>query len=86
MNDVSEYTRTVRSAHAVATMGCVGCGAVCQVRAVDTGCSVARGESVSVSDEPSGCCGGGIFYSLVSFWMADGEGVGCERDFESADR
>lgn len=41
---------------------------------------------MSVGDEPSGCCGGGIFYSLVSFWWADGEGVGCERDFESVDR
>ena len=62
VNDVSEYTRTVRSAHAVATMGSVGCGAVCQVRAVDTGCSVARGEIVSVGAELSGCCGGGIFF------------------------
>ena len=86
VNDVSEYTRTVRSAHAVATMGSVGCGAVCQVRAVDTGCSVARGESVSVGAELSGCCGGGIFFSLVSFWRADGDEVGWERDFETVDR
>lgn len=38
------YTRTLRSEHAVATMGRDGCAAVCQVRELDGGERLARGE------------------------------------------
>ena len=48
MNDVRLYTRTERSEQAVATMGCVGCGAVCHVREFEGGESVERSVSVGV--------------------------------------
>jgi hypothetical protein len=44
------YTRTLRSEQAVATIGRVGCGAVCHVRELDGGVSVARGASVYCRD------------------------------------
>ena len=46
----SEYTRTVLSEHAVATMGKWGCGALSQVRALQGGLSVARGTRVGIVD------------------------------------
>lgn len=46
MKDVRLYTRTLRSEHAVATMGSDGCGADCHVRELDGGLRVARGVRV----------------------------------------
>lgn len=64
------YTRTLRSEQAVATMGRVGCGAVCHVRELDGGVRVARGESVygRESDMVEGHCGhdGGVVFGAVS--------------------
>ena len=48
VNEVRLYTRTERSEQAVATMGCVGCGAVCHVREFEGGESVERRVSVGV--------------------------------------
>ena len=50
MKDVRLYTRTLRSEHAVATIGSEGCGAVCHVREFDGGVRVARGERMCVGD------------------------------------
>ena len=50
MKDVRLYTRTLRSEHAVATIGSDGCGAVCHVRELEGGARVARGESVYVRE------------------------------------
>ena len=44
------YTRTLRSEQAVATMGRVGCGAVCHVRELAAGVRVASGASVYFRD------------------------------------
>ena len=51
VKEVKLYKRTLRSEHAVATIGRVGWGADCHVRELDGGVRVARGLRVCVRGE-----------------------------------